>query len=139
MVARLRAKPYVWGRDYLPHDIKVRELGTGKSRLEVLLELGLAPEVVANVGLADGIEQLRNILSRTWFDREHCRDGIEALKTYRTDWDDTRRVFHVKPLHSWESHYADAARMFAVGSGGRRDLTQWGEVPDYRELNRATI
>jgi len=136
VVAELRKRPYNWGTHYLPHDTKVRELGSGRSREEVLLALGLRPTIVPEVGIAAGIEATRALLPRVWFDREKCGAGVEALKTYRTEWDDVHQVFRKQPLHSWESHYADALRYFAVGSQGKSP--DWGPI-DYRKYDRAVI
>lgn len=115
IVRELQQLPYRWGDHYLPHDAKVTELGTGRSRVEILKSLGINPTVVPAQSLADGIEAVRTMLPRVWFDREGCGVGVEALKTYRTEWDDVRQVFGLKPLHSWESDYADAVRYFALG------------------------
>src|SRR3981081_2083181 len=40
-VREINAKPYVYAAHIVPHDAQARELGTGKSRLEVLQSLGL--------------------------------------------------------------------------------------------------
>jgi hypothetical protein len=45
---------------------------------------------------------------------EKCRKGIEALKLYRTEWDQDKRVFRRKPLHDWTSHAADAFAYLAM-------------------------
>jgi hypothetical protein len=37
----MQSKPYIYGEQYLPHDVAVKELGTGKSRLEQLEALGV--------------------------------------------------------------------------------------------------
>ena len=42
----LQAKPYYYGEHYFPHDIEVRELGTGRSRKEVLESLGISVNLV---------------------------------------------------------------------------------------------
>jgi hypothetical protein len=100
----------------LPHDVEVRELGTGKSRKEVLEGLGLNNiRVVPNIPIADGIQALRMLLPTCWFDAGRCKEGVEALRMYRREWDDKRQEFRTHPLHDWTSHYADAARYFAVG------------------------
>ena len=119
IAADLRALGYNWGKHYAPHDSKVRELGSGRSRLEIAHSLGLNWTVVPEVGLQSGIEATRAMLGRVWFDAEACADGIEALRLYRTEWDDELRVFSTKPLHDWTSDYADSVRMFAVGSQGK--------------------
>lgn len=120
IAADLGTLRYAWGSHYAPHDSRVRELGSGKSRLEIAHSLGLKWTVVPEVGLQSGIEATRAMLGRVWFDAEACADGIEALRLYRTEWDDELRVFSKQPLHDWTSDYADSVRMFAVGSQGRQ-------------------
>jgi phage terminase large subunit len=114
-VQRLQEKPYTWGSHILPHDVEVRELGTGKSRKETLEGLGLTVTVCPNIPVADGIQAVRMILPRCWFAKDKCKTGIEALRMYRRDYDEKRQEFRQKPLHDWTSHYADAFRYFAVG------------------------
>lgn len=111
----LQGRPYVYGEHYLPHDVQVRELGTGKSRLEVLASLGIRANAGTALPVADGIQALRLILPNSYFDKEKCKQGIEALRMYRRDYDEKRQEFRQNPLHDWTSHYADAARQFAVG------------------------
>lgn len=114
-VKHLQEKPYVYGKHYAPHDIKVRELGTGKSRLETAKSLGIDFEVALRLEVDDGIEAVRNILNRCWFDKVKCERGISALRSYHKEWDEDNQVFKKKPEHDWSSHGADAFRTFAVG------------------------
>jgi hypothetical protein len=116
---RLQERDYLWGNHYLPHDVEVRELGTGKSRKEVLEGLGIKVTVCPNIPVEDGIQATRMLLPTCWFDAVKCKEGIEALRMYRRDWDDKRQEFRVHPLHDWTSHYADAMRYFAVGHSER--------------------
>lgn len=111
---RLQERDYLWGSHYLPHDVEVRELGTGKSRKEVLEGLGVKVTVCPNIPIADGIQAVRMLLPTCWFDKVKCKDGIEALRMYRRDYDEKRQEFRQHPLHDWTSHYADAMRYFAV-------------------------
>lgn len=126
---RLQERDYLWGNHYLPHDVEVRELGSGRSRYEVLSDLGIRPTVVANIPVADGIQAARMLLPTCWFDKVKCKDGIEALRMYRREWDDKRQEFRINPLHDWTSHYADAFRYFAVGHQ---------EQPAHRQIKRNT-
>jgi hypothetical protein len=112
---KLQERGYLYGKHYLPHDVEVRELGTGKSRKEVLGSLGISATVCENIPVADGIQAVRMLLPTCWFDKVKCKDGIEALRMYRREYDDKRQEFRVNPLHDWTSHYADAFRYFAVG------------------------
>jgi hypothetical protein len=112
---QLQSRDYLWGNHYLPHDVEVRELGTGKSRKEVLQGLGIKATVCPNIPIADGIQAVRMLLPTCYFDKGRCKDGIEALRMYRREYDEKRQEFKVNPLHDWTSHYADALRYFAVG------------------------
>jgi phage terminase large subunit len=111
----LEGRRYKWGRHYLPHDVQVKELGTGRSRLESLSALGISATVVPKLSVEDGINAVRRVLPRCWFDREKCAEGIKALRQYRREWDDVRKVFYERPYQDWASHPADAMRYLAIG------------------------
>ncbi len=113
----LRNKSYQYGFHYLPHDIKVRELGTGRSRYEILGQhLGMNTlMVVPNIPVKDGIDAARKVFPRCWFDKDACPALLDALGSYSQEWDDKKGMFRDKPLHNWASHTADAFRMLAVG------------------------
>ena len=98
----------------LPHDVVVRELGTGKSRQEMLEQAGLEITVVKKLPVADGIQAVRRLLPRCWFDK-NVKQGLDALRNYRRNYDEKRNVFFDSPLHDWCSHAADAFRYLAVG------------------------
>lgn len=115
IVKRLDATDYRFGRHILPHDAAARELGTGVSRTETLAKMGLRNvEIVPQQDVADGINAVRLMLSRCWFDAERCARGIEALKQYRREWDGKRQVWRERPLHDWASHAADSFRYGAM-------------------------
>jgi phage terminase large subunit len=111
----LQDKGYIYGRHFAPHDIAVRELGTGKSRLEVARSLGINFEVGKKLSVEDGIQAVRNVLPRCWFDKEKCDRGISALRSYHKEWDEDNQVFKQRPEHDWSSHGSDSFRCFAVG------------------------
>ncbi len=111
----LQDRGYVYGRHFAPHDIAVRELGTGKSRLEVAASLGIKFDIGPQLEVDDGINAGRMIFRQCWFDVDKCHRGINCLRNYRKDWDEKNQVFKNKPKHDWASHGADAFRTFAVG------------------------
>lgn len=112
----LNGKGYTYGDQILPHDVGVRELGTGRSRLEVLGSLGVRNvKVLPATPVDDGINAVRMTLSKCWFDATRCHDLLEALRQYRTEYDDRLKRFKPRPLHDWTSHAADAFRYLCVG------------------------
>jgi len=122
----LQDKNYVYESHILPHDVQVKELGTGKSRLETLDNLGIRPvEIAPNLRVDDGIQAVRSMLDRCWFDEKKCNRGIEALRQYQRDFDEKGRTWRGRPRHDWTSHGADAMRYLAVGH--RPMQTSWGE------------
>ena len=108
-------KPFTYGQHIAPHDIKQREWGSGRSRLEVASELGIEFEVAPSWPVDEGIDAVRRLLPRFWFDRARCERGLSALSSYRREWDERRQMFGVRPVHDWASHGCDALRTFATG------------------------
>lgn len=111
----LTQKGYSYGQHIAPHDIAVRELGSGKSRLEIAAGLGINFTTCPNIGVADGIQAVRTVLPKCYFDSEKCADGLESLWAYQREWDEKANMFKDRPLHDWSSHDADAFRYLAVG------------------------
>lgn len=129
-------KPYAYSRHVGPHDLTVRELGTGKTRLEMLAALGLKMEVAPKLKIDDGIQASRQLLPLFYFDNVKCAGGVKALSQYRRDYDDKNKQFKDYPLHDWTSHAADAFRTGAVADG-RRPATGFNRPLAYRPLRAA--
>lgn len=111
----LKGQNYTFAEHYLPHDVQVRELGTGRSRLEVLQSLGLGNvQPVPAQTLADGINAVRTFLPKCFFDEEKCKQGIDCLRMYRREYDQERKTYKDKPTHDWTSHGSDAFRYLAL-------------------------
>lgn len=140
-VKHLDKKPYKYGDHVLPHDVKVRELGadSARSRLETLQSLGMrSARALTNQRVEDGINAVRLVLPRCWFDRDKCEPGLKALRQYHREWDDDRKTFGLRPYHDWSSHAADAFRYLAVGLNSLPDAA-WNKKPDYSRLNRGIV
>jgi hypothetical protein len=114
-VSWLRDNGYDKGQQILPHDVRVREMTTGRSRLEVLMEAGLDVTVAPSLSIADGIQAVRRMLPRCWFDMERTKNGLVALRNYRREFNEKQNVFYDKPVHDWSSHFADSFRYMAIG------------------------
>jgi len=110
----LEQKPYVWGKHIAPHDIRVKEFGSGMTRLEKAKQLGINFTIAPDVGIEDGIEAVRAALSKIWIDEKACSPLIKALENYRQEYDHKRKVYASHPLHDWSSHFSDAMRYLCI-------------------------
>ena len=112
----VRKKPYQYARHYLPHDARAKSLQTGRSVVEQLASYLDVKKlaVVPDIGLQSGIQAVRMMLPRVYFDAEKCHDGIEALRQYQREYDEDKKAFRQSPRHDWTSHPSDAFRMLAV-------------------------
>ena len=125
---------YIFGTTVLPHDAKVRELGSGKSRIEILGELGIRDVTIApQIRVDDGIAAVRLALSRCYFDMSKTKFLVKCLRSYRKEWLDKARTFRARPEHDWSSHAADSFRYLITGY---RDTTSWGGVDVRRGSER---
>ena len=111
----IKDNDYLKAEHILPHDVRVRELGTGKSRLEMLEEAGLQVKIAPRMGLDDGIQAVRRLLPRCWFNVPQVQNGLNCLRNYRRDYDEKRKIFFERPLHDWSSHGSDSFRYLALG------------------------
>jgi len=108
------ARGWAHGADFVPHDAKVKELGTGRTRVETMQSLGLRPMLVPLASIDDGINAVRRTLPLCVF-HPRCEDGgISALEQYRREWDDEKKTFRASAVHDWTSHPADAFRYLAM-------------------------
>ena len=114
-VREINARPYACAGHIVPHDAQAKELGTGKSRLEVMEGLGLRHITLAPLHrVEDGINAVRMFLPKCWFDARKCARGIDALKLYRAEYDDKLQALRPHPVHDWTSHAADSFRYLAL-------------------------
>lgn len=111
----IKDNDYLKAEHILPHDVRVRELGTGKSRMEMLEEAGLEVKIAPRMGLDDGIQAVRRLLPRCWFNVPKVQTGLNCLRNYRRDYDEKRKIFYERPLHDWSSHGSDSFRYLALG------------------------
>jgi hypothetical protein len=112
---------WVRGIDVFPHDGKVEEWGSGRTRLEQLTDVGFKPKLSVEMTIHDGINAGRATIGYCEFDEEGCGDGIRILREYRWKWDDKRGVYMSgTPDHNDASHGADSWRYMSA---------TWRELP----------
>jgi phage terminase large subunit len=132
----LQTKGYTYGTHFLPHDAGHKQITTGKSIEEQLNELGvIGTTIVPMLGVDHGIQAVRSIFSRLFFDKDKCGLLIECLTQYHKEWDDERKVFRSKPEHDWTSHAADALRYLALGF--QEEIVQ--DVPVYKDYSAGRL
>jgi phage terminase large subunit len=120
-VAQLKALPYVWGDDWLPHDGRARDFKSGKSAEEIMKALGRSPRIVENLDVETGIKAARMMFPRVYIDTG-CERLLHCLKRYRRTINQTTNE-PGPPLHDDASHGADAFRYLAVA------VDQMGNAP----------
>ena len=110
----IKQKGYGIVKIIAPHDIKVRELTTGISRLEKLRSLGFEVIVAPLLPINDGIEAVRSLLPKTWIDITKCSQLIKAIENYTKEYDERNKVYRNRPNHNRWSNANDALRYLAV-------------------------
>jgi hypothetical protein len=111
----VKSKPYVYEKHLAPHDIMVHEYSSGMTRQASARKMGINLIPVQKVDIIPGIDQVRNILPRCWFDETKCEKGIKALESYKKEWNEKDGCWNSAPCHNWSSHCADAFRVLATG------------------------
>jgi len=99
---------------YLPHDARAKNLQTGRSIVEQTIRRGYRPRLVPDHKLRDGIAATRKLMPYIYWNLPLCSGAIEALKSYRREWDDKLGCYRDRPVHDWSSHIADAVRYLGI-------------------------
>jgi len=136
----------VYGTHNAPHDIQVRELGSGKSRLETAAALGIRFHIVPRLDIADGIDAARAFIARCWFDAAttergrprprlagyHKNDGTKALLSSHRSVVSSRAVAIGRPrsvVAASNQHRAIKARAASIPSAMSSRGTMWNLMP----------
>lgn len=115
---QLTSHGYTLGTHYLPHDADQRLQGeTVETRAAILRRLvpGTVTVVDRIRAVSDGIAKTREFLPTCWIDADNCLSGLNALDSYRREWDEKLGRWKDSPHHNGASHAADAIRQGAQG------------------------
>ena len=122
---------YLYDDHWAPHDIQVRELGSGaQTRLQIAKDLGIPFKIVPNIGISEGIELARGLFPRLWIDTERCNYFIKCAENYHKKFNERLNVYSDKPEHDWSSHTMDAFRYLAITMNKRRRGSMTEEEAD---------
>jgi len=111
----VKSKEYVYDKHIAPHDIMVHEYTTGQTRQLAARKMGYNLIPAKKMDIIPGIDAVRGLLNRCWFDERKCSQLIKCLENYKKDWDERLGCYKSCPLHNWSSHGADAFRTLATG------------------------
>ncbi len=115
-IGKIKQLPYNYDTHFIPHDARIRECSSGKTREEFFRDMGVYNTTVLKAdSVADGIDEVRNAMSRIWINSEKCERLIKCLKEYHYEWDEKNQILHKKPKHDWSSHACDAIRYLVTG------------------------
>jgi phage terminase large subunit len=132
---KLDDQPMNWGNVYLPHDGYSKRHQSGKSDAEVMGQLGWTVMPVPNMHVEQGINRVREVFPRTYFNRDRTARLVECLKRYRRQINQQTNEPGA-PLHDEYSHGADVMRYLAVVAD-QLSNDEWGGQLNYRKLNNA--
>lgn len=115
-IKEIHRKPYDYGEHIAPHDIAVREWGSGVTRFRQAANLGINFNVAPNIPISDGIEAVRVMLSKCYINEKTAQPLLNSLESYRQDYDEKNQIYKSRPRHDHSSHYADAMRYLSVST-----------------------
>lgn len=130
----LKNKPYVFEKHYMPHDAASRSLQSGKSLVDIARGMGLKIEVLPrDTNEMFGIECLRNMLPRFFFDQTKCEKGIKAVESFRKEWNEKQGCYREKSYHDWASHGSKALiycseAVQRMGNGAGMSAEDWNKM-----------
>jgi hypothetical protein len=122
----IRGRGYGISKIILPHDARQRNLVTGGS-VQDALEKEFPGKVAIGPPhhVADRLQAARFLLEQETT-RIHPRcsevsgpediDGVDALASYKYEYDEDRKVYKKTPLHDWSSHSSDGFGYGAIAS-----------------------
>lgn len=132
----LKALPYVWGYDWLPHDAEHHTQQTGKKTITIIRNLGRNCKSITRGQVEPGIRVARMMFPRLYIDNTHEMDGtmhvgagrlLECLKRYRRSVP-TSTDEPASPVHDQYSHGADTIRQLAQVVD---EITNDDEYPEF--------
>jgi hypothetical protein len=123
LVDILKYFPYNVKGIILPHDADHHWIGVGLSAKSILDRAAMMlpqkkrfwTKVLKPMKVWQGIHAARTLFRRCIFDEDKCSGGLQALKEYKTEYNEHLGVHKQQPKHDWTSHAADAFRYAIQG------------------------
>jgi hypothetical protein len=110
----IEEKPYRRGTAFAPHDISVREWGSGAiTRYEKARQMGIDFTILEQNSVQDGIDHVKTLWPRFHIHEATCKPLLDAIENYKREFDEKLQIYKAKPLHNWASNFGDALRYLA--------------------------
>lgn len=124
-----------YGMHFVPHDIAVREWGSGKSRLSLAREKGIVLTPVTKIGsqqikIIEQIQVVRHCMQKMEIHQVNCKMGIRSLMEYHAQYDENKKIIGA-PEHNWASHACSALATLCIGYMNAYDNPSLLKVRDY--------
>lgn len=113
----IQNRHYIIGKVYLPHDAMVKHISAKQSVKKQATDAYPGDgrvKIVPNIGIANGINAVRQLFPRLHFNEKLCQEGLQALQHYQYGVNAETQQRTKEPLHNWASHDADSLRYYAV-------------------------
>lgn len=104
----VKNRQYNFGRFIWPHDIEHNF--TWESRRQMAKNVWVQFDTLQSASITDGIQYVRSLFHKMYFDKTKCERWIKHLENYRRKRDNTNGTRYDKPEHNGASHAADALR-----------------------------
>lgn len=110
----LKEKKYNYGTHIWPFDADSRDR-SGSTFVQQARNFGIQGLVLEQSGFLQGVNLVRTMLSKCWFDKTKCADGLRLLENYKKKWNSSLGGWTSEPVHDESSHCADSFRYLISG------------------------
>jgi hypothetical protein len=110
----LKSKGYNYGLHIWPHDANARDR-SGITFSQQARGLGISGIILEPHSFLQGINLVRSTLSKCWFDKTKCMEGLKKLENYKKRWNASFGGWTSDAIHDECSHGSDAFRYLVAG------------------------
>lgn len=121
----IQRRKYLVKRIIVPHDAEHEQQAAPKSIKNQIKDVypGEIVKTAPKLSIINGINAVRLLFPRLYFNEGQTADGVLALQHYQFGVNPETQQRTKEPLHNWASHPADALRYYAV------DLKEGNKAP----------
>ncbi len=110
----IKTKGYKYWKHFWPHDMMVTEYSSWVTRYDTALKQWIEFTVLEKNAIKEGIDNVRNIFPKCYFDEEKTKTWIQHLSRYRRSFNEKHWVYTDQVEKNGSQHAADAFRYLAT-------------------------